>query len=79
MDARGEGGVNAELVSFDKERTTRYIQQAFHSYMIDPADSDFQRGFLAALLTLYREGLGKGAGDDRLPILDAQVGASNGR
>lgn len=68
--------MSAKLVSFDAAKTTRYIEQAFHGYMIDPADSDYQRGFLAALLTLYREGLGKGEGDDRLALLDAQCGAT---
>ena len=67
--------MTGELVSFDAVKATRYIEQAFHGFMIDPADSDYQRGFLAALLTLYREGLGKGEGDDRLPLLDQQVAA----
>lgn len=66
--------MNAELVSFDAERASRYIERAFGGFLNDPADSDYQRGFLAALLTLYREGLGKGEGDDRLALLDRQVG-----
>lgn len=61
------------VISFDAEKATRYIEQAFNGYLRDPADSDFQRGYLAALLTLYREGLGKGAGDDRLVLLDRQA------
>lgn len=63
----------AGLVSFDAERASRYIEQAFAGYLRDPADSDFQRGYLAALLTLYREGLGKGGGDGRLQLLDRQA------
>lgn len=65
--------MTGNLVSFDAERASRYIEQAFVGYLADPADSDFQRGHLSALLTMYREGLGKGAGDDRLALLDAQV------
>lgn len=65
-----------EIISFDAEKASRYIEQAFAGYLIDPADSDFQRGFLAALLTLYREGLGRGAGDDRLTLLDRQTEAA---
>lgn len=63
----------AEVVSFDAEKASRYVEQAFAGYLRDPADSDFQRGYLAALLTLYREGLGKGEGDSRLIVLDRQA------
>lgn len=57
------------VVSFDAEKASKYIQQALAGFINDPADSDFQRGYLAALLTVYQEGLGKGLGDDRLPLL----------
>jgi hypothetical protein len=67
--------VSANLVSFDAERASRYIERAFAGYLADPADSDYQRGYLAALLQLYREGLGKGADDSRLTLLDEQVAA----
>jgi len=63
----------AEPISFDAEKASRYIEQVFAGYLRDPADSDFQRGYLAAMLTLYREGLGKGEGDDRLVLLDRQT------
>lgn len=59
----------SNVISFDAEKASRYIEQALAGFINDPADSDFQRGFLAALLTVYEEGLGKGAGDDRLTIL----------
>ena len=67
--------MSAELVSFDAERASRYIERAFAGFLNDPPDSDYQRGFLAALLVLYREGLGKGEGDARLALLDAMVSA----
>lgn len=63
------------VVSFDAEKASRYLQRAFALYLSDPADSEFQRGYLAGLLDLYREGLGKGADDARLALLDAQVRA----
>jgi hypothetical protein len=63
------------LISFDSERAAKYLEGVFAGYLSDPADSDYQRGFLAACLTLYREALGRGAGDDRLSLLDAQVSA----
>jgi hypothetical protein len=62
-----------DLISFDVERASRYLNGVFAGYLNDPADSDYQRGFLAAALTIYREGLGKGVGDDRLALLDAQT------
>lgn len=57
------------VISFDAEKASRYIEQALAGFINDPADSDFQRGYLAALLTIYEEGLGKGADDDRLSLL----------
>lgn len=65
----------SDVVSFDAERASRYIALALAGFLDDPADSDYQRGYLAVLLTLYREGLGKGADDDRLKLLDAMTAA----
>ena len=61
------------VVDFETERVSRIIEDAFRGYLSDPADSDFQRGHLAALITLYTEGMGKGAGDDRITLLREQV------
>lgn len=66
-----------DIISFDAEKATRYIVQALVGFLNDPPDSDYQRGYLGALLTIYEEGLGKGAGDDRLPIL-LQMARSHG-
>jgi hypothetical protein len=63
----------AEVISFDSERAARYLNDVFAGYLSDPADTAYQQGFLAACLTLYREALGRGAGDDRLALLDAQT------
>lgn len=57
------------VISFDAEKASRYIEQALDGFINDPADSDFQRGYLAALLTIYEEGLGKEFGYSRLTIL----------
>lgn len=61
------------VISFETEKAARYLEQAFSLYLDDPADSDFQRGYLDAMLTIYRECLGKGLTDSRLALLDAQV------
>lgn len=63
------------LISFDVERTAKYLEGVFAGFLNDPADSDYQRGFLAAALVIYREGLGRGYTDDRLQLLDEQVRA----
>lgn len=57
------------IILFDAEKATRYIEQALIGFINDPADSDFQSGYLAALLAIYEEGLGKGVGDSRLKNL----------
>jgi predicted ATPase len=63
-----------KLVSFDAEKASRYLERSFGLFLGDPPDSDYQRGYLAALLTLYREGLGKGRDDARLELLDRMTG-----
>lgn len=63
---------DVQIISFDAEKASRYIRQAMVGFLADNPDSDYQRGFLAALLIVYREGLGKDADrlDDRLNLLD---------
>lgn len=61
-----------QIVSFEDHLAKKYLVSVFNGFINDPADSDFQRGFLSACLMLYREGLGQGVGDDRLILLDGQ-------
>lgn len=65
--------MTAQLISFDAERASNYIANALAMFIVDPADSEHQRGYLSALLTIYEEGLGRGKDDSRLAILRAQV------
>jgi hypothetical protein len=67
----------AQIVEFETERVARYVQRVFTGYAVDPATSDFQRGYLAAMLDLYREGMGKV--DDRFAQLQAQLGGHHGQ
>lgn len=67
--------MSENVISFDAEKASRYLERAMFGFLGDPADSDYQRGFLAALLVVYREGLGKGATDDRLRLLDEMTEA----
>jgi hypothetical protein len=65
--------MSAQLISFDSERAAHYMEDVFAGFLKDPADSDYQRGFLAAALAIYRDALGRGVNDDRLTLLDKQV------
>ena len=61
--------MSGEIVSFDVEKASRYVDQALHGFMNDPPDSDYQRGFLAALLVVYEEGCGKPVEGGRFAVL----------
>lgn len=54
------------VIDFDAHRVAPYIVAAIEGFLGDPPDSDFQRGYLAALLTVYREGIGRGDADARV-------------
>tara|TARA_Y100001947_G_scaffold158677_2_gene172583 strand:+ start:1077 stop:1295 length:219 start_codon:yes stop_codon:yes gene_type:complete len=41
----------------------RYIRESILCYLGDPPDTDFQVGYLAALVDVYRECLGQEGGD----------------
>lgn len=66
----------ADLIDFDGVRAVKYIERALAGFLDDPADSDHQRGYLSALLTIYTEGLGKGIDDGRIELLRHQARAS---
>ncbi len=34
-----------------------YIEKAIRGFIADPPDTDYQRGYLAALLVVYREAM----------------------
>jgi hypothetical protein len=64
------------ILSLEEHKASRYIEWALVSFLKDPPDSSFQRGYLAALLAIYREGLGKGVDDERMTMLHAFVDRS---
>lgn len=49
--------MSAEVIALDARRVTPYIVQAIEGFLSDTPDSDYQRGYLAALVAVYREGL----------------------
>lgn len=68
--------MSGEIISFDEAKASRYIHQALMGFLSDPADNNYQRGFLSALLVVYQEGLGKGMDDDRIALLRAMAGVA---
>lgn len=49
----------AEIIDFHAEKALPYIRTAFIGFMNDPPDTQYQLGYLAALVDLYNEGLGR--------------------
>ena len=49
--------MSAELVEFDAVRVRRYLLDAFRGFLNDHPDTDIQRGYLAAMVTVYREAI----------------------
>lgn len=56
-----------ELVSV--EYAQAFIRDALQAYVHDPADTDFQRGYLACLYVVGREALGMEFEEDGPPTL----------
>lgn len=63
----------AEMIDFESERVSRHLDKVFRSFLVDPCHSEYQQGYLMALIDLYREGMGKGEGEERIGLLEAQV------
>jgi hypothetical protein len=43
------------VVDFNEKAAQRYLKQAIAQFAADPPDTDFQRGYLEALLTVQHE------------------------
>lgn len=55
-----------EILDLDARRIAPFLIQAINLFLIDPPDSDYQLGYLAALVAVYKEGLGRGETDARV-------------
>lgn len=56
----------ADVVELDARRVGPYVSSAIDGFLNDPPDSPFQRGYLAALVAIYKEALGRDKSDARL-------------
>lgn len=57
---------------FNEAKTRLYLEQMIRSYMMDPPDSAFQAGFLAAVVSIAREAMGRDH-DFRLQACDRLI------
>jgi hypothetical protein len=62
--------MSAEIIDFDGARVDSYIMRAVQGFLNDPPDDEFQRGFLSALVVVYREGLSGRRTDARIVAAD---------
>lgn len=68
--------MSADIISFDDAKAVRYLERALLGFLDDAPDSDYQVGFLNALIVVSNEGLGKGLTDDRMRVLERYAGIS---
>lgn len=63
---------NDTIIDFDAAKTRRYLDLCIDGFINDPPDSDFQAGFLGAVVVIYREVLGK-TKDARLDLCERLI------
>lgn len=61
------------VVDFDTVRIRPFVERQIEAFISDPPDSEFQYGFLSALLMLWREGMRGEAGDARIILADRML------
>jgi hypothetical protein len=71
------GVISAEqsnIVDLDGRRAERFLLTSLDIFLKNPPSNEFERGFLAALTAVYRQGLRRGEGDARLIAASRLVG-----
>ncbi len=71
------GAVSAEqsnIVDLDGRRAEHFLLTSVDVFLRNPPQNEFERGFLAALTAVYRQGLRRGEGDARLIAASRLVG-----
>lgn len=67
----------SNVIDFDARRVEPFVMKAIEGFLNDPPDSDYQRGYAAALIVIYREGLGRGASDARVEAAERLLGTAS--
>lgn len=70
-NSRGRIVRMAVIKDFDSHRVAPYLERAIEAFLNDPPDSDYQKGYLAGILAVYQEGIG------RKTVKDARVIAAH--
>jgi len=47
------------IIELDTSKAGKYLAEAINGFLKDPPDSEYQRGFLAALIVVSTEGIGR--------------------
>lgn len=68
--------MNERVINFNDSRAERYLTDTLRGFLSDPADNEFQRGYLACALAVYREGINGQALGDWLAKLEGQMEAN---
>ena len=63
--------MSAVVIDIDARRIAPYIVDAVAGFLNDPPDSEYQYGYLGALLNVWREGVGRNCDDGRLIAAEA--------
>ena len=68
-----------DVIEFDGMKTRRYLTKTIDGFLRDPPDSDFQCGFLSAVIVVYKEALGSDP-DSRIEACEKLIASwSKGR
>lgn len=62
------------IVDLDGRRAEHFLLTSVDVFLKNPPCNEFERGFLAALTAVYRQGLRRGEGDARLIAASRLVG-----
>lgn len=72
------GGIavdQSNIIDLDGRRAEHFLLTSVDLFLRHPPSNEFERGFLAALTAIYRQGLRRGEGDARLIAASRLVGA----
>jgi|GEM_PF-5575471 len=64
------------VLDLDARRVEPYLISTIDGFLGDPPDSDFQRGYLSAMLAVYREAVGRGQSDARVIAAERMLTAN---
>lgn len=64
----------AEVISFEGHKAQKFLEKGLVLFHGDPPDSDYQRGYMAALIDTYLDCLNGPLTDDRIAAVASWIG-----